>query len=238
MHPHHNPIPHLHQTSQEARVRAQNKARQREQEKAERMVSDKSRYRQIMRKVRALVRKNHAIYPKDLLGDELKVVVRFLGLEPKPNRRTNKYVNIFLVDACLFARLLAFCLFLHTHSTSYIYIYLYLCFVCRINKPERFRACLQHFLAADEDSSSGNEDAAGAGAVDDDVYDATTDDSTGEEDLDVTLDEDEDEDDVTPDEDEDDDVTPDEDEGAAGTCLLYTSPSPRDRQKSRMPSSA
>ena len=25
---------------------------------------------------------------------------------------------------------------------------------------------------------------------------------------------------------------------AAGTCLLYTSPSPRDRQKSRMPSSA
>ena len=26
--------------------------------------------------------------------------------------------------------------------------------------------------------------------------------------------------------------------GAAGTCLLYTSPSPRDRQKSRMPSSA
>ena len=24
----------------------------------------------------------------------------------------------------------------------------------------------------------------------------------------------------------------------AGTCLLYTSPSPRDRQKSRMPSSA
>ena len=27
-------------------------------------------------------------------------------------------------------------------------------------------------------------------------------------------------------------------EGAAGSCLLYTSPSPRDRQKSRMPSSA
>ena len=26
--------------------------------------------------------------------------------------------------------------------------------------------------------------------------------------------------------------------GRAGTCLLYTSPSPRDRQKSRMPSSA
>ena len=26
--------------------------------------------------------------------------------------------------------------------------------------------------------------------------------------------------------------------GTAGTCLLYTSPSPRDRQKSRMPSSA
>ena len=26
--------------------------------------------------------------------------------------------------------------------------------------------------------------------------------------------------------------------GEAGTCLLYTSPSPRDRQKSRMPSSA
>ena len=26
--------------------------------------------------------------------------------------------------------------------------------------------------------------------------------------------------------------------GFAGTCLLYTSPSPRDRQKSRMPSSA
>ena len=26
--------------------------------------------------------------------------------------------------------------------------------------------------------------------------------------------------------------------GPAGTCLLYTSPSPRDRQKSRMPSSA
>ena len=25
---------------------------------------------------------------------------------------------------------------------------------------------------------------------------------------------------------------------AVGTCLLYTSPSPRDRQKSRMPSSA
>ena len=27
-------------------------------------------------------------------------------------------------------------------------------------------------------------------------------------------------------------------EGILGTCLLYTSPSPRDRQKSRMPSSA
>ena len=27
-------------------------------------------------------------------------------------------------------------------------------------------------------------------------------------------------------------------EVGAGTCLLYTSPSPRDRQKSRMPSSA
>ena len=26
--------------------------------------------------------------------------------------------------------------------------------------------------------------------------------------------------------------------GVPGTCLLYTSPSPRDRQKSRMPSSA
>ena len=26
--------------------------------------------------------------------------------------------------------------------------------------------------------------------------------------------------------------------GAAGTCLLYTSPSPRDRTRSRMPSSA
>ena len=26
--------------------------------------------------------------------------------------------------------------------------------------------------------------------------------------------------------------------GGNGTCLLYTSPSPRDRQKSRMPSSA
>ena len=26
--------------------------------------------------------------------------------------------------------------------------------------------------------------------------------------------------------------------GVIGTCLLYTSPSPRDRQKSRMPSSA
>ena len=26
--------------------------------------------------------------------------------------------------------------------------------------------------------------------------------------------------------------------GIVGTCLLYTSPSPRDRQKSRMPSSA
>ena len=26
--------------------------------------------------------------------------------------------------------------------------------------------------------------------------------------------------------------------GALGACLLYTSPSPRDRQKSRMPSSA
>ena len=26
--------------------------------------------------------------------------------------------------------------------------------------------------------------------------------------------------------------------GQSGTCLLYTSPSPRDRQKSRMPSSA
>ena len=26
--------------------------------------------------------------------------------------------------------------------------------------------------------------------------------------------------------------------GAGNTCLLYTSPSPRDRQKSRMPSSA
>ena len=31
-------------------------------------------------------------------------------------------------------------------------------------------------------------------------------------------------------------VTPSDD--TAGTCLLYTSPSPRDRQKSRMPSSA
>ena len=71
----------------------------REQKKAEQMVSDKSRYRQIMRKVRALLRKNHGIYPKDLLGDELKVVVRFLGLEPKPNRRTNKYVNISIVHA-------------------------------------------------------------------------------------------------------------------------------------------
>ena len=28
------------------------------------------------------------------------------------------------------------------------------------------------------------------------------------------------------------------DEDGDGTCLLYTSPSPRDRQKSRMPSSA
>ena len=56
------------------------------------MVNDKSRYQKIMRKVRALVRKNHGIYPKDLLGDELKVVVRFLGLVCKPNRRTNKYV--------------------------------------------------------------------------------------------------------------------------------------------------
>ena len=27
-------------------------------------------------------------------------------------------------------------------------------------------------------------------------------------------------------------------EGGGGSCLLYTSPSPRDRQKSRMPSSA
>ena len=27
-------------------------------------------------------------------------------------------------------------------------------------------------------------------------------------------------------------------DGNAGVCLLYTSPSPRDRQKSRMPSSA
>ena len=27
-------------------------------------------------------------------------------------------------------------------------------------------------------------------------------------------------------------------EGSSGACLLYTSPSPRDRQKSRMPSSA
>ena len=27
-------------------------------------------------------------------------------------------------------------------------------------------------------------------------------------------------------------------EGVRGDCLLYTSPSPRDRQKSRMPSSA
>ena len=27
-------------------------------------------------------------------------------------------------------------------------------------------------------------------------------------------------------------------DGDAGACLLYTSPSPRDRQKSRMPSSA
>ena len=30
----------------------------------------------------------------------------------------------------------------------------------------------------------------------------------------------------------------DDDEWAANSCLLYTSPSPRDRQKSRMPSSA
>ena len=29
-----------------------------------------------------------------------------------------------------------------------------------------------------------------------------------------------------------------EDHPVAGSCLLYTSPSPRDRQKSRMPSSA
>ena len=29
-----------------------------------------------------------------------------------------------------------------------------------------------------------------------------------------------------------------EDDGDAQACLLYTSPSPRDRQKSRMPSSA
>ena len=73
-------------------MRAQQKARVREQEKAQRMVSDKSRYRQIMRKVRGLLRKNHNIYPKDLLEDELKVVVRFLGLVCQPNRRTNKYV--------------------------------------------------------------------------------------------------------------------------------------------------
>ena len=36
-------------------------------------------------------------------------------------------------------------------------------------------------------------------------------------------------------------ITPDSRAGGmgdAGTCLLYTSPSPRDRQKSRMPSSA
>ena len=54
------------------------------------MVNDKSRYRQIMRKVRALVRKNHGIYPKDLLGDELKVVVRFLGwfgVQTKPQNQ-------------------------------------------------------------------------------------------------------------------------------------------------------
>ena len=35
-----------------------------------------------------------------------------------------------------------------------------------------------------------------------------------------------------------DQVTPIEKERAPSTCLLYTSPSPRDRQKSRMPSSA
>ena len=33
-------------------------------------------------------------------------------------------------------------------------------------------------------------------------------------------------------------VTPGDDVLVVGTCLLYTSPSPRDRQKSRMPSSA
>ena len=141
--PLHNPIPHLNQTSQEARVHAQNKARKRQQEKAERMVSDKSRYKKIMRKVRSVLRKNHGIYPKDLLGDELKVVVRFLGLEPKPNRRTNKYVNIFIIYACLFARLLAFSLFLHTQHI--IFIYLYLFFVCTlvgsINLKDSGRVC-------------------------------------------------------------------------------------------------
>ena len=114
--------------------------------------------------------------------------------------------------------MLACFLLILTHTSHHIFIYLYLCFVCRINKPERFRACLQHFLAAeDEDSSSSSEDAAGASVavVDDDIYDAKTDNSTGEEDDDVTPDEDND---VTPD--EDDDVTPDEDEGAASTVVV------------------
>ena len=122
--------------------------------------------------------------------------------------------------------MLACFLLILTHTSHHIFIYLYLCFVCRINKPERFRACLQHFLAAeDEDSSSSSEDAAGASVavVDDDIYDAKTDNSTGEEDDDVTPDEDNDvtpdeDDDVTPD--EDDDVTPDEDEGAASTVVV------------------
>ena len=33
-------------------------------------------------------------------------------------------------------------------------------------------------------------------------------------------------------------IRPDQPDRLAGACLLYTSPSPRDRQKSRMPSSA
>ena len=46
---------------------------------------------------------------------------------------------------------------------------------------------------------------------------------------------DDDTDDDTDDDHDDDDTDDDHDHK---TCLLYTSPSPRDRQKSRMPSSA
>jgi len=101
-------------------------------------------------------------------------------------------------------------------------------FVCRVNKPERFRACLQHFLSAADDGGSdftGSEDdddddddnsaAAAAAAVVDDVYNETNESS----------DDDDDDDDVTPDEEEktpdEDEETPDEDEDVVIALPLW-----------------